>query len=136
MTHDKKLFKELDRSEISKVRIANGQYLIIKGKGTVAIETCTGTKLITNILYVPEIDKNLLSVAQLLEKGFKVFFNQAAIAISNNSVFHEKTKHLNIKLFFLRDIQKEGIACLKYCKTKEQLADILQKHFQKTGLNF
>ena len=32
--------------------------------------------------------------------------NQAAIAISNNPIFHGKTKHFNIKLFFLREVQK------------------------------
>ena len=34
----------------------------------------SGEKLISDVLYVPEIDQNLLSVGQLLEKGFKLFF--------------------------------------------------------------
>jgi hypothetical protein len=46
----------------------------VKGKGTVAIEGHTGLKLISNVLYVSEINQNLLSVGQLLEKGYKVLF--------------------------------------------------------------
>jgi hypothetical protein len=57
--------------------------------------------------------------------------NQAAIAISNNSVFHGKTKHFNIKLYFLREVQKEGEVLLQYCKTEDQLADIFTKTLSK-----
>ncbi|RVW63016.1 hypothetical protein CK203_062909 [Vitis vinifera] len=74
MTYDKGLFKKLDKTVPSKVRIGNGVYLVVKGKGTVAIEGHTGLKLIFNVLYVPEINQNMLSVGQLLEKGYKVLF--------------------------------------------------------------
>lgn len=53
--------------------------------------------------------------------------NQAAIAISKNPVFHGKTKHFNIKLFFVRDVQKNGDVTLCYCKTENQVADIFTK---------
>ena len=62
MTSDLELFKDLDRSQVSKVRIGNGDYIMVKGKGTVAIESCTGTKLIYDVMYVPDINQNLLSV--------------------------------------------------------------------------
>jgi len=45
-------------------------------KWTVAIESLTGLKYISDVLYVPDIDQNLLSVAQLVEKGFKVIFEE------------------------------------------------------------
>lgn len=62
------------------------------------------------------------------KEATKIFVdNQAAIAISHNPVFHEKTKHFNIKLFFLREVQKDGVITLVYCKTEEQKADILTK---------
>ena len=35
MTHDQDLFKEIDRTTISKVRIGNGEYIPIKGKGKI-----------------------------------------------------------------------------------------------------
>jgi len=61
-------------------------------------------------------------------KGTEVFVdNQSAIAISHNPVFHGKTKHFNIKLFFLREVQNNGDVILLYCKTEEQLADIFTK---------
>ena len=62
----------------------------------------------------------------------KVFIdNQAAIAISNTSNFHGKTKHFNIKLYFLREVQKEGEVSLQYCKTEDQLVDIFMKALPK-----
>jgi len=53
--------------------------------------------------------------------------NQAAIAISHNPVFHGKTKHFNIKLYFLSEVQKNGDVRLIYCKSEEQLADLFTK---------
>jgi len=74
MTNDQKLFKELDKTIVSKVKIGNSDFISVKGKGTIAIESLKGLKHISYVLYVPDIDQNLLSVAQLVEKGFKVIF--------------------------------------------------------------
>jgi len=71
MTYDEDLFKELDKTTISKVKIGNGEFISIKGKGTIAIESCSSTKIIIDVLYVPDINQNMLSVGQLLEKATK-----------------------------------------------------------------
>lgn len=76
MTFDHDLFKELDTSIVSKVKVDNRAYIAIKGKGTMAIESSSGTKLIRDVLFVPNISQNLLSVGQLLEKGLKVIFEK------------------------------------------------------------
>ena len=44
----------------------NGDYLPYKGNGTVAIESYSGTKLILDIVYVLELDQNLLTVGKIL----------------------------------------------------------------------
>ncbi|XP_073120345.1 secreted RxLR effector protein 161-like [Henckelia pumila] len=53
--------------------------------------------------------------------------NQDAIEISHNLFFHGKTKHFKIKLYFLREVQKEGDISLIYYKSEDQLADIFTK---------
>ena len=45
--------------------------------------------------------------------------HQAAISIANDPVFHGKTKYFKIKLFLLREVQREGEVKLLYCKNKE-----------------
>lgn len=68
------------------------------------------------------------------EKCTKMFVdNQVAIAISNNPVFHA---NFNIKLFFLRDVQKEGSIGLKYCKTHLQLTDMFTEALPKSRFEF
>ena len=77
------------------VRIGNGAYISVKGKETIVIESYRGTKLISDVLFVPEIDQNLLSVRQLTRKGFKVIFEneQCLIKDANNlDVFRIKMK--------------------------------------------
>ena len=62
--------------------------------------------------------------------------NQAIIVISHNPVFHGKTKHFNIKLFFLREVQKDGDVILLYCKTKDQVVDVFTKPLQVSKFEF
>ena len=66
--HNKRLFKEWCKITSSKVRVGDGKHIAAKGKCTVVVPTCHGTKLITDVLDVPYIDQNLLSVEQLVEK--------------------------------------------------------------------
>ena len=74
MTYDQDLFKDLNTTYISKVRIGNRAYISIKGKGTIAIDGYPSLKLISDVLLVPKIEQNLLSVGQLMEKGYKLSF--------------------------------------------------------------
>jgi hypothetical protein len=57
--------------------------------------------------------------------------NTSAKAISKNSVFHNRTKHMKIKFHAIRQFQQEGELELIYCTSKEQLVDLFTKPLAK-----
>ena len=62
MTADLSLFKGLDKSYMFKVRIGNEEYVKVEGKWAIEVETMSSTKTVKIVLYVPKINKNLVSV--------------------------------------------------------------------------
>lgn len=133
MTHDRELFKELRTTEIKRVRIGNGEHLDVKGKGNVAISSYEGTKIIADVLFVPKIDQNLLSVGQLLEKGYKVLFENKQCLIQDvdgRDMFKVKMKG---KSFALNPMEEEHMAF----QSKESVTEIWHKrlgHLHYRGL--
>ncbi|GKU93722.1 hypothetical protein SLEP1_g7290 [Rubroshorea leprosula] len=76
MVRDVKLFTKLDRSIRTRVRLGNGYVVQAEGKGNVSIQTKEGIKTITDVLYIPSLSQNLLSVTQLMKHGYSVHFKQ------------------------------------------------------------
>lgn len=57
--------------------------------------------------------------------------NSSTIQLSKHFVFHGKSKHINVKFYFLRGLVNEGTVKLKYCNTQNQIADIMTKQLKK-----
>ena len=53
--------------------------------------------------------------------------NSSAIDISKNPIQHSKTKHIEIRYHFIRDLVERKIVCLEYIPTEHQNADIFTK---------
>ena len=53
--------------------------------------------------------------------------NQSCIKMTENLIFHDKSKHIEIKYNFIQDIVQKGAVKLKYVPTEEQVADVLTK---------
>ncbi|XP_059051907.1 uncharacterized protein LOC131846587 [Achroia grisella] len=53
--------------------------------------------------------------------------SQSAIAIANNPVHHQQTKHVDVRYHFVRETLENGVIDLKYLETKLMVADIMTK---------
>ena len=76
MTMNLKSFVELDRSYTFVVTLEDGKLKKVEGKGTIVVHTEEGNqKFIHDVLYVPSLSQNLLSIGQLLRKGYSLYFD-------------------------------------------------------------
>nr|KYP76948.1 Retrovirus-related Pol polyprotein from transposon TNT 1-94 [Cajanus cajan] len=76
MAKDQSIFKDIDNSVKVKVRLGNGTMVESQGKGTVVVETKKGTRLIKDVLLVPNLKENLLSIGQMMENGYSLHFER------------------------------------------------------------
>ena len=53
--------------------------------------------------------------------------NQGAIDLANNPVNHQRTKHIDIRWYFIRDELKKGTMILSKVASADNLADINTK---------
>ena len=60
--------------------------------------------------------------------------NQGAIALANNPVQHQRSKHIDIKYHFIRDEIMSGIVDLRYIPSEENVSDIFTKPVSKNKL--
>ena len=71
------------------------------------------------------------------QEGVPIFCdNQSAIAIGKNPVQHKRTKHMLIKYHKVREYEKNHDIQLKYCRSKEQLADVFTKALGTRSFEF
>ncbi|KAK9048691.1 hypothetical protein SSX86_032343 [Deinandra increscens subsp. villosa] len=53
--------------------------------------------------------------------------NQGALQLSKNQMYHERTKHINVKYHFIREVISSGEITVGDINTKDNVADILTK---------
>ncbi len=53
--------------------------------------------------------------------------NQGTIVIAKNPVGHARTKHIDIRYHYVREVIQEGVITLEYCPTETMTADLLTK---------
>lgn len=53
--------------------------------------------------------------------------NTSSIKLAKNPVMHRRTKHIDVRYHYLRDLTNQEVVKLVFCGTAEQIADIMTK---------
>jgi len=58
----------------------------------------------------------------------KLFYdNNSVIALSKNVVFHKRTKHIDMRYHYIRELINAGEITMEPCRIEEQYVDIFTK---------
>ena len=62
--------------------------------------------------------------------------NQSCVNLSKNLIFHDKSKHIEIKYHYIMDMVQRGAVKLQYVATEEQIADVLMKPWARLKFEY
>eukprot|EP01018_Ginkgo_biloba_P008407 Gb_25819 [translate_table: standard] len=87
MSGNKDMFASIDESVESEVKLGDNTKAIAMGKGSINIKTKQGEKKhIPDVYYVPNLKHNLISIGQLGQKGYRVYFEDSECVILDKNV--------------------------------------------------
>lgn len=112
MCGKKEMFSELDESFVSEEKFGNDTKVPVMGKGKISIKLKDGSiNFISDVLYVPSLHQNLLSMEQLSEKGYEMQIYKGVCTINNERKgLIAKVKMTPNRLFPL-NIKSENLPC-------------------------
>ncbi|CAL2240562.1 unnamed protein product [Prunus armeniaca] len=84
MTGDEGLLVNIQRNLTSKVKMGTGEVVPVAGKGTLVIKTKLGKKHIQEVMLVPGLEENLLSVGQMMEHGYHLVFGGNMVNVDDD----------------------------------------------------
>ncbi|KAJ0551653.1 putative RNA-directed DNA polymerase [Helianthus annuus] len=109
MTGSRSSFIHLDETFKVDVQLGNKKKLAIEGKGTVRINAgSNGSRLLDDVYYAPSLEYNLLSVGQLMKKGYSLLFERDECIIKNNGEVIMKI-HILANNMFLLDVSSPEV---------------------------
>jgi hypothetical protein len=94
-------------------------------QSTAEAELVAATEATKKAIYL----RDLLNFLEVRQDGPTTIFedNAACIRLSVNPEFHKRTKHIEVRQFYVREKVSSGEIKLTYVKSKDNIADILTK---------
>ena len=81
--------------------------------------------------------KKLLGDYGLSQETMVVYYdNSSTIDISKNLVQHSKTRHIELRYYFIRELVERKVVTLEYISTKCQNVDIFTKPLDRSKFEF
>ena len=62
--------------------------------------------------------------------------NQSCVNLLKNPVFHDKSKHIEIKFHYIKDMVQRGAMKFQYVETEEKIVDVLTKPLVRVKLEY
>ncbi|CAL2255491.1 unnamed protein product [Prunus armeniaca] len=85
MTSNASLLVNIDTKVTTKVKMGTRDLVQATWKGTLVIDTKAGPRYIKEVMLVPRLDENLLSVGQMVEYGYCMVFGNSMVEIFDDS---------------------------------------------------
>ena len=97
----------------------------VVSKSTVEVEYRSMSQGLNELLWT----RNLLEELKILKTSCMNVWcdNKSAISIANNPIQHDRTKHVEIDRFFIKEKLDAGIIKIEYVSSGQQIADCLTK---------
>ncbi|KAL4278845.1 hypothetical protein GQ457_03G040090 [Hibiscus cannabinus] len=110
----KEWFVELDEKVRGRVIFGDDSHAEVKGKGKVMITQKNGEKkFITDVYYVPAMKSNIISLGQLLEKGYEVQMKNHSLSLKNKKGELVVQVDMTRNRLFTIDIESGEVKCMK-----------------------
>ncbi|XP_040934519.1 uncharacterized protein [Gossypium hirsutum] len=110
----KDLFSKLDENIHGQVTFGDKSHATVKGKGKVTITQKNGEKkFISDVYYVPTLKSNIISLEQLLEKGYEVHIKDSMLTLKNKSGELIAQVDMTRNRLFTIDIESGEVKCMK-----------------------
>ncbi|KAI5332764.1 hypothetical protein L3X38_022893 [Prunus dulcis] len=81
------LLVDIDKNVIAKVEMGTGHLVEVTGKENLVVETKVGKQYIKEVMLVPGLKENLLSVGHMMEHGYYLVFGDHKLEIYDDSSY-------------------------------------------------
>ena len=116
MCGEKSMFVELDGSVSGNVIFGDESKVEEKGRSSILIRLKNSEhQLISNVYYVPNMKSNILSLGQLLEKGYDIQLKDNNLSIRDNANNLIAKVPMTKNRMLILNIQNDVAKCLNMC---------------------
>uniref|UniRef100_A0A803MDK0 Fe2OG dioxygenase domain-containing protein n=1 Tax=Chenopodium quinoa TaxID=63459 RepID=A0A803MDK0_CHEQI len=136
MTGNKDMFIKLDMGVANQVTLGDGKKANVEGRGVIAVNSkANNTKYIHDVLYVPNLTHNLLSVGKLVQRGYSANFDNGECIVTDkkSGTILAKVQMADNKVFPLHMPQKK-LALQANVMDESYLWHLRYGHLNQKGL--